>query len=226
MKQIASWLESLNADAMPEEIHLSNNQITAEGFDALFEALENKRGELSESALPVWCRVENNPIPTERIEELEKAGKVVKVGHLKDRKGGEHIIKCFLRTTNNPAAAEAIMAMPTFVSTAGYAGAKGGGGGNVWPQRQEVRPQARPQAVPWMQGAYNPWGMPQFGCGAARMMQQPMGACGAPYSAFSSGCKGAAAARPAPMALRTHQPPPSQSLKVQQQQQQQRPQMQ
>merc|ERR1719367_1080374 len=85
IKQVAGWLESLNADAMPEEIHLSNNQITAEGFDALFEALETKRAELSESALPVWCRVENNPIPAERIQELEKAGKVVKVGHLKDR---------------------------------------------------------------------------------------------------------------------------------------------
>jgi len=120
IKLIASWLDGLPAENMPSELHLSNNQITNEGFDALLASLDGKRAELAQQASPVWVRVENNKVDEASLKELEGQGKLIKVAALRDRRPGQ-----------------AVMAMPSF---AGYSKAaattswSGGGksGGPSW----------------------------------------------------------------------------------------------
>lgn len=194
IKLVAGWLEMLNADAMPSEIHLSHNKITAEGFDALVAVLEMKRAELAQAAAPVWVRVENNGVPEEHLKDLEAQGKVVKVAGIWDRKPSE----------------TAVVAMPSFAATGGASGAqkwspvpqagglqwgaKGGKGGGLAVAAWNAN--GKGAAASWQGGSS--W-TPQRPAGAAQALQA-YGAVGK-GAAFRplqyGGGKGAPAAIPA-----------------------------
>lgn len=137
---IGAWMEALPAEGMPSEIHLSNNRITQEGFDTLFQVLESKRTELAEQAVPVWVRVENNQVDQANLEELCTNGKVVKCAGIRDRQPGQ-----------------AVMAMPSFQT------GKGGGGAARWSSAapQVVSPKGAKggwQTSPWGGGKDSQWG--------------------------------------------------------------------
>ncbi len=66
---------------MPEEIHLSHNKFTAEGYNYLFEVLEEKRKhgckqETNSLPAPTWLRVEGGYIDKEMLNDLEAEGRI------------------------------------------------------------------------------------------------------------------------------------------------------
>lgn len=79
---LSSYLESLPAEALPQEIHLSHNQMTRDSFQVLLDLITVKREGLATNVRPVYVRVEENQIEKAYIDELVKEGKVLFVSKL------------------------------------------------------------------------------------------------------------------------------------------------
>jgi len=120
---VAGWLESLDADHMPSEVHLTDNAITDEGFKLLFGVFEGKREDRSEKAPPIWLRVENNKIDEECVKSLAEEDKVVFVNSVRDRPTGSTAVVCMpshaFRFPKQSAAAPAPAAAAAATATSG-----------------------------------------------------------------------------------------------------------
>mmetsp|Transcript_43751 Transcript_43751/g.86801 ORF Transcript_43751/g.86801 Transcript_43751/m.86801 type:complete len:423 (+) Transcript_43751:45-1313(+) len=92
MEQIAQWLDTLPADRLPSEIHLSHNQITEDGFSTLFNSILAKRAELTTEMPPIWFRVESCKIDMSSdgpiLGPLVKRGLIQFVNKLHERTPG------------------------------------------------------------------------------------------------------------------------------------------
>jgi len=77
MVTMADWFNALPAAGMPSEIHLSHNKASQDGFEILFNVLEEKRAELPVRPCPIWLRVESNSVPHDHVAALAEAGRVV-----------------------------------------------------------------------------------------------------------------------------------------------------
>lgn len=77
LRLVATWLDEVPAQRMPNEIHLSHNNITRDGFESLLNLIEAKRAELTERVPPIWLRIESNQVDTDVIDSLVAEGKVV-----------------------------------------------------------------------------------------------------------------------------------------------------
>merc|ERR1719469_791214 len=74
---------------MPQEIHLSNNRITTEGFSSLLTALQTKRAELQQRVSPIWVRVEHNKFADSFLDEFMDAGRIVFAASVGARRPGK-----------------------------------------------------------------------------------------------------------------------------------------
>ncbi|CAE8653795.1 unnamed protein product, partial [Polarella glacialis] len=74
LNRMCDWLAGIDAKKMPQEIHLSHNEITTGAFEGLVSVLDVKASEYRPSA-PIWIRIEGNRIKADAVEFLQKAGK-------------------------------------------------------------------------------------------------------------------------------------------------------
>jgi len=198
IRQVATWLDTLPAESMPSEVHLSNNKFSREGFEALLATLETKRAELSQASLPVWVRVENNSVDAEYLKELKDEGKVVYVDYIRER-----------------TPSSAVAAMPSFKpqSQVAAGAARWPGGAQQAPGPRSWSPggmQAPPGPTWWQSNQWsgedtrassNQWGshssQPTAWSGSSWSSNGGAGAAGS----WESSRWGAAAATPAAQAL-------------------------
>lgn len=165
---VADWLEEMEPEKMPSELHFSNNAFTASGFERLVEVIQNKRSQLEQPGPPVWLRVENNPVQSDPIlQTMADDGRIAWVGAIKDRRG---------------APSSSTVAMPFFLTAEQKAQQKGqsqqkggkgqqkGGKSNWWDQQGQnsahntanagdSRPwssAATAQQLPWRQNNAQP----------------------------------------------------------------------
>jgi len=115
IKCLASYLESLPPTSLPDEVHLSNNQITQEGLSALLGTIELKRSQVEQQASlkPIWVRLENNKVDDAILKSLLAEGRAVLVKRVGER----------------PIGHTAAIAMPSFEGYEQYAAAKAAGKG-------------------------------------------------------------------------------------------------
>jgi hypothetical protein len=74
---LADWFSMLPPTGLPNEIHLSHNKLSQNGFDAIFNCIEAKRQELEDTANPIWLRVENNSVDANYVTEMAEQGRVL-----------------------------------------------------------------------------------------------------------------------------------------------------
>jgi len=72
---IGCWLAKLPAEALPQEIHLSHNEITTGAFDALMSVIDVQLAKVPRR-LPMWLRLESNRIDPARVHALAGSGRV------------------------------------------------------------------------------------------------------------------------------------------------------
>ncbi|CAE8623281.1 unnamed protein product [Polarella glacialis] len=77
LQSMAAWLKNMPAMNLPSEIHLSHNRITPSGLAVLVEAIENRWAQLFGKRLPVWLRVEGNPVDDFSLCGLVASGRAV-----------------------------------------------------------------------------------------------------------------------------------------------------
>eukprot|EP00927_Polykrikos_kofoidii_P007490 TRINITY_DN13075_c0_g1_i2.p1 TRINITY_DN13075_c0_g1~~TRINITY_DN13075_c0_g1_i2.p1 ORF type:complete len:705 (+),score=140.29 TRINITY_DN13075_c0_g1_i2:86-2200(+) len=77
MRSMAHWIRQLPAGKLPGEIHLSHNNITDDGFITVFDAIEEKRKELTTKVFPVWLRAESNQVLPATIQKLADEGRLL-----------------------------------------------------------------------------------------------------------------------------------------------------
>ncbi|CAK0882763.1 unnamed protein product [Prorocentrum cordatum] len=83
--QLRRWFESMPAENLPEEIHLSHNHISTPAFEAFVSTLETKRSELSRSVPAIWCQVDHNNVRQQVIQQLVDRGVICYVSAQEDR---------------------------------------------------------------------------------------------------------------------------------------------
>ena len=101
---VAGWLATLPHDSLPDEIHLSHNKITQDGFHELLCVIERKRAEPASEKPPVWLRMENNQVDGDVLASLTSEGRICQVASIKDQE----------RFSSNAA-----VAMPSFSNSKG-----------------------------------------------------------------------------------------------------------
>lgn len=75
---LGTWLQDLDVQRLPSEVHLSHNKITLAAFQALFKVIEEKYALLQtygESRPPIWMRVEGNGIEDAEIRKFVEEGR-------------------------------------------------------------------------------------------------------------------------------------------------------
>eukprot|EP00404_Azadinium_spinosum_P030945 CAMPEP_0180576680 /NCGR_PEP_ID=MMETSP1037_2-20121125/11546_1 /TAXON_ID=632150 /ORGANISM="Azadinium spinosum, Strain 3D9" /LENGTH=630 /DNA_ID=CAMNT_0022594409 /DNA_START=51 /DNA_END=1940 /DNA_ORIENTATION=- len=82
--EMTEWLKGQTPEALPKELHLSHNKITSEGFRQLLDVLEAKRSELSVMEVPIWLRVEGNPIDAGLVNGLMQKGRICQAAKVGD----------------------------------------------------------------------------------------------------------------------------------------------
>lgn len=73
MRSLCEWLMCIDARKMPQEIHLSHNELTTESLQVLLTLLEVKQMDYQPS-FPCWIRIEGNLISAEYVSGLGKDG--------------------------------------------------------------------------------------------------------------------------------------------------------
>ncbi|CAL1126076.1 unnamed protein product [Cladocopium goreaui] len=82
-RTMAEWINSMPADNLPSELHLSHNRITPSGFHNLVQAIESKWMQLTSRRPPVWLRVEGNGVDDSAICGLVTTGRAVLAASLR-----------------------------------------------------------------------------------------------------------------------------------------------
>jgi len=107
---LVRWLDAITPDGVPDEFHLSDNNITSDGFMQLLVSIEKHVARDGWHRKPVWLRVENNQVDTNLCWKLESEGRVT-----------------FTEIQHRSKSRTAI-AMPTLTTKGGSVGKTGGKG--------------------------------------------------------------------------------------------------
>lgn len=83
---VGDWLEQVDSDKLPSELHFSNNNFTEGSLKSLMYVIEAKRAELSRHIPPIWLRVENCPVhnSSDIIQKMAAEGRVCLVSKIRD----------------------------------------------------------------------------------------------------------------------------------------------
>ena len=82
------WLQNVDANKMPAEIHLSHNSFGATGFEALLDVLETKRSQMRNKQPPIWLRVEKSGLDVSMLNKLAEQGRAYFCRNIADARSG------------------------------------------------------------------------------------------------------------------------------------------
>lgn len=83
-RHLAEWIRGLNPNKVPDEIHLSHNNLSSDGFLAILTAIEDQRQVASITNPSVYIRVEYNRIDPDLLDMLEGSKRVRFVNDVRD----------------------------------------------------------------------------------------------------------------------------------------------
>lgn len=89
---VSDWLERMSPMQIPQEIHLSHNEISHVGFETLLKVLKAKHT-ASARRIPIWLRLEGNRLDTQQLDALVQQGGVCLATGRCNTHSCEHIAK-------------------------------------------------------------------------------------------------------------------------------------
>jgi hypothetical protein len=75
IRLVIGWMEVMPPERLPQEIHLSHNQMSEGCFLELLDIIERKRTDATERGPPIWLRAEGNKVSGAFLNRLTAEGR-------------------------------------------------------------------------------------------------------------------------------------------------------